>query len=250
MIIALETYDENTVAKIGANIEIDGVVLGDMYCNYRMFPGGSAELEDRMRQLKESGKKVYYQTPCYLTDTVFDQVVQHICYWNHRGLLDGVFLQDIGLLRRLGKLDTGLLLVWSYMGIARNRAVNLLHYQFLESLAPVVIATDQPRHCRLLREQGIDAMLMYGRITYATVNRLCYYTYENNLYGTDCRRACLDGKQHMVNEKFSLDMSVDGYMLGKKYVYVESEESPDLLYAQNYDVCLEQMHRLKEREQR
>ena len=54
----------------------------------------------------------------------------------------------------------------------------------------------------------------------------------------------------MVNEKFSLDMSVDGYMLGKKYVYVESEESPDLLYAQNYDVCLEQMHRLKEREQR
>ena len=83
-----------------------------------------------------------------------------------------------------------------------------------------------------------------------TLNRLCYYTYENNLYGTDCRRACLDGKQHMVNEKFSLDMSVDGYMLGKKYVYVESEESPDLLYAQNYDVCLEQMHRLKEREQR
>lgn len=249
MMIALETYDASTIEKIAANPEIDGVVLGDMYCNYRMFPGGSAELGDRMRQLKNAGKKVCYQTPCYLTDTIFDREVQNICYWNQQGLIDGVFLQDIGLLRKMGNLDTGLLLVWSYMGVARNRAVNLMHYQFLESLAPVVIVADQPRHCQLLGEQGIPSMLMYGRITYATVNRICYYTYENHLCGTDCRRACLDGKQHMVNETFRLDMSVDGYMLGKKYVYTESDQYPELLYAQNYEACLEQMQRLKERGQ-
>ena len=64
MIIALETYDEKIIDKIEKNEEVDGAVLGDMYCNYRMFPGGSAEIEDRMRQLKKAGKKVYYQTSC------------------------------------------------------------------------------------------------------------------------------------------------------------------------------------------
>ena len=248
MIIALELYDEKIINKIGKNKDIDGTVLGDMYCNYRMFPGGSVEIEDRMGQLKKAGKKVYFQTPCYLTDSVFDQIIQNICYWNQQGLLDGVLLQDIGLLHRLGQLNTGLLLVWSYMGVARNRAVNLLHYQFLESLAPVIIAVDQPGHCKILREQGIDTMLMYGRITYATINRLCYYTYENNLYGIDCRRACLQGRQHMVNETFNLDMSVDGYLLGKKYIYTESEEYPNLLYAQSYEECLKRIQVLKERE--
>ena len=195
MIIALETYDEKIIDKIEKNEEVDGAVLGDMYCNYRMFPGGSAEIEDRMRQLND-----------------------------------------------------GLQLIWSYMGVARNRAVNLLHYQFLRTLAPVTIAVDKPSHYRILREHGIDTMLMYGRITYATVNRLCYYTYENNLYGIDCKRACLQGKQHMINETFNLDMSVDGYLLGKKYIYTEAEEYPDLLYAQNYEECMERIQVLKERE--
>ena len=248
MIIALETYDEKIIDKIEKNEEVDGAVLGDMYCNYRMFPGGSAEIEDRMRQLKKAGKKVYYQTSCYLTDPLFEQTVRNICYWKQQDLLDGVFLQDVGLLHRLGQLNDGLQLIWSYMGVARNRAVNLLHYQFLRTLAPVTIAVDKPSHYRILREHGIDTMLMYGRITYATVNRLCYYTYENNLYGIDCKRACLQGKQHMINETFNLDMSVDGYLLGKKYIYTESEEYPDLLYTQNYEECMERIQVLKERE--
>ena len=34
MIIALETYDEKIIDKIEKNEEVDGAVLGDMYCNY------------------------------------------------------------------------------------------------------------------------------------------------------------------------------------------------------------------------
>lgn len=174
--------------------------------------------------IKKAGKKVYYQTSCYLTDPLFEQTVRNICYWKQQDLLDGVFLQDVGLLHRLGQLNDGLQLIWSYMGVARNRAVNLLHYQFLRTLAPVTIAVDKPSHYRILREHGIDTMLMYGRITYATVNRLCYYTYENNLYGIDCKRACLQGKQHMINETFNLDMSVDGYLLGKS-IFIRNQRN-------------------------
>lgn len=61
MIIALELYDEKIINKIGKNKDIDGTVLGDMYCNYRMFPGGSVEIEDRMGQLKKAGKRSIFR---------------------------------------------------------------------------------------------------------------------------------------------------------------------------------------------
>ncbi|MGN1417973.1 MAG: hypothetical protein ACI4W6_01445 [Acutalibacteraceae bacterium] len=250
MIVALEIYDEKVIAQIAENEDIGGAVLGDLFCNYRMFPNADAELPDRMKQLKAAGKKVFYQTPCYLTDSVFGKTLQNIRYWNQQGLLDGVLLQDVGLLRKLGEMQTDLTLIWSFMGESRNRAVNLLHYRFLQSLADVTIATDQPQHWKIMQEHAINSMLMYGRMTYATVNRLCYYTYENNLYETDCKRACLQGSQHMINEKFHMNMSVDGYMLGKKYLYTKLQEMPELLYAQNYEECLRQIQILKEREKK
>lgn len=238
MIVALETYDEKTVAAIGENEAISGAVMGDPFCNYRMFPGGAQEMEARMRQMKAAGKGVYYQTPCYLTDERLEDTVQKIRYWNSIKLLDGVLLQDVGLLHILGREKTGLELIWSYLGIARNGAVNLLSCEFLQSLAPAVIATDRPGRYRAMKEHGIPAIWLYGKITYSTMNRLCYYTYENNLYGKDCGRACLAGRQRMVNGTFQMEMSVDGYMLGKKYIYTESDLEPGILYAKDYEECL------------
>lgn len=149
--------------------------------------------------------------------------------------MDGIFLQDAGLLHALGKADTGLELIWSYLGVARNGTENLLRYQFLRSLAPVRIATDRVYHCQEMAEYGIPPLLMYGRISYNTINRLCYYTYESILYGSDCGRTCLEKKQRMESKRFQMEMSVDGYLLGKKYIYTESEMMPELIYAENYE---------------
>lgn len=238
MIAALEVYDAAVLRALCENTEVTGAVLGDPLCTYRMFAGGEAELADCMHQLKDAGREVYYQTPCYLTDEVYLRTLRQLHYWAEHDLLDGVLLQDIGLLAALGREKFSPGLIWSMAGEGRSRASNLMHYQLLQSLARVRIADDQPRHLELFEKFGIPALPVYGRLDYDTVNRLCYYTYENDLYGEDCGRACLKGEQHLVNEVFHQDMTVDGYFLGKRYTYIESDLMPELIYAADYDAFM------------
>ncbi len=247
MIIALESYSAEVMAEVCADDAVTGVVLGDLFCNHRMFPYGGEEMTDYMRQLKDNGKNVYYQTPLYLTDAIFGEVVRKLDFWDSQSLLDGVLLQDVGLLKVLGdRGDFSPTLIWSYMGVPRSGALNLLYYRFLQSLAPVIVATDRPDHSRMMREHGIRTILIYGKISYSTINRLCYYTYESGISKAECARQCLRGDLHMVNETFGFDMSVDGYLLGKKYIYGRPEEiaaeqgkagMPLIVYAPDETAC-------------
>ena len=92
-------------------------------------------------------------------------------------------------LHRLGQLNTGLRLYGAIWGLPETVQSICYIISFLISGSSNYCS----RSAGTVRfyEQGIDTMLMYGRITYATVNRLCYYTYRANLYGIDYRRACL-----------------------------------------------------------
>lgn len=258
MIAALETYDETIITEIVKNPKLTGALLGDCFCQRRMFAGGFEEMTELLRLLKDGGKRCWIQTPCYLTDPALVQTMDRLSYWHSRGWVDTVLLQDMGLLRMLHRQIPELPLIWSFMGAARTRTENILHYQFLNTIAPISVAVNRPEHSAAMRQSGLSVALTYGRIYYATINRICYYTYENGLYGQDCGRACLTGSQRLVNERFHQDMSVDGYLLGMNYQYGEAAAilreqklsgNPLLVYAKDYASCLEKLSQLERGEE-
>ncbi len=263
ILAALEYFDNIIIDSLAADPEVCGVVLGDLFCNQRMFAGGEAELEETVRQAKAAGLAVWYQTPRYLTDPVYDLTLERIRFWKKHGLIDGVILQDIGLLselaedscvkcsggkaagqteaKRAGFLAESLGLIWGFMGVARNRAENLMHYEYLESLAPVTIALTRTDLEPVFRGKGIPACMIYGHMKYATVNRECYYLYETGCDKPDCGRRCLEGKLAMENKLLGVKMSVNGHLLNKRYEYQDpaavvkaaaDSGRPVLLYAE------------------
>ncbi len=227
ILAALEYYDNTIIDDLAADPAVCGVVLGDLFCSRRMFAGGEAEMEDLVRRAKAAGLAVWYQTPRYLTDPVYDRTLERIRFWKSRGLADGVILQDIGLLGAMAPdadenaPGGGLSLIWGFMGVARNRAENLMHYEYLESLAPVTIALTRTDHEPAFRAAGIPACMIYGHMTYSTVNRECYYLYETGCDAADCGRRCLEGSLHMQNQLLGFDMTVDGHLLNRKYDYAD-----------------------------
>lgn len=222
--LALDQYSKEDIDKISQIPSIDGVILGDLYCNKRMFEFGEHELIDIARSAQKCGLQCVYQTPRYLTERNFTNIMQLILYLYKEHLISKIIVQDIGAAIYIRKNCSHLPIIWGYMGISRNGAENLLHYSFLKENGITEIETDRVSRVPYLMELGFEIMLMKEHVTYKTVNRECYYMYQNEIYDGKCNRMCLFAPCSLVNEKCGFDFSIDGYTLGKQCHPLTSQE--------------------------
>ncbi len=234
MIAAIEVYTKEELGALLLDTSVTGIIVGDFFCNLRMFPYGEVEITSVMQTIKSNGKNCYFQTPYYMTDDTLQKTLSDIRYWNKENLIDGVFVQDVGCFALLYKEFPNLKYIYSCMGASRNGALNHLQFESLAAIGNIIFTTDNEDHYKILQEYGFSVMLQFGNLNYASINRLCYYKYEKGIYGEDCCRKCLSDLMYMKNDKFHMRMSVDGFLLGKRYDYRPGILPVDICYAKNY----------------
>ena len=222
--VALDQYIKDDIIKISEISGIDGIVLGDLYCNKRMFEFSDHELIDFARRSSRLGLQCAYQTPRYLTERNFDSVMQLVLYLCKESMIKKVIVQDIGAASYIRRICPELSIVWGHMGIPRNGADNLLSYSFLKKYGITEIETDRVTRIPYLMELGFEVMIMQEHVTYKTVNRECYYMHENEIYDGNCERLCLTNMYSLVNKKCGFDFVIDGYTLGKQYKSLKQKE--------------------------
>ena len=120
--VALDQYTKDDIVKISDVPSIDGVVLGDLYCNKRMFEFSDHELIDFARLARGLGIHCVYQTPRYLTERNFERVMQLVQYLQKECLIEKVIVQDVGATSYIRRMCPDLPIIWGYMGISRNGA--------------------------------------------------------------------------------------------------------------------------------
>jgi hypothetical protein len=118
------------VDSLYEKIALSGVVLGDLFCQRRMFEHADFGLPNVAQQARAAGLQIIFQTPLYLTSKNYEQSVQLVRYLSEANLLDGVLLHDIGLLQRL-KSIAGLKLWWDRHSYNRDIVVSEQLVDFL-----------------------------------------------------------------------------------------------------------------------
>lgn len=69
----------------------------------------------------------------------------------------------------------------------------------------------------------MGSICVYGTKKYNTMNRECFYKHENDIYDHNCGRRCLTDRQLLKLDGHFPEMSVDGNLLGARYVYDNGE---------------------------
>lgn len=216
--IALEKYDDTTLHELFMNDEIDGIVLGDAFCQKRMFEYGESGLLGACIQTAQMGKKVILQTPCYMTDRIFDKNITFIRYLYDNKISTQYLVQDIGFAHKLSEKFPDADIIWSQNSTTRNLANNLSFYRFIRTIGVNSVEVVARKNIPYLVDMGFKIYTANEKISFNTVNRECYYMHQFDIYDGDCGRGCIVDKVRMVNNVCGIDMSISGYQLGRKYI--------------------------------
>lgn len=236
--IGLQTYSQAEIDSI-LKMDIDGVVIGDILCNKKMFEFGGIEIPDILKRLKDGGKKVIYQTPMYATDRIFDNLISNIKYYYSLDAICAVIVQDVGVANKLHAECIGLELIWGRMGYARNPITNMSTLEFYKRVGISAVECKDMETFHVAEARGFKPYLLIGAPVYNTINRECYYKYEYNIFDGDCHRGCLDRHKMIIPAKEHIETTIDGYVLGFENNYIsESIENAHacenvIIYATN-----------------
>ena len=234
ILCGLSVYNAESVSAV-CSLTAETVVVGDLFCTKRMFGSRQAE-PDVIRALNAAGKRVVYQTPMYVTDRCFNEVAELVGYLYEQSLICGVIVQDIGLLSYLKK-QCRPNLIWNCMGVGRSRVSNRDYYAQLVSLGADCFQTSDSAVAAALKKAGCGVIFNYGALAYATMNRECYYCYQNDIFDKNCGRGCIEAPQYMTQKELGMTLGVDGHLLGRKLVYAAPETVRELMNS-GVSVCV------------
>ena len=226
----LERYEQEQWIEI-QNFRPNGVILGDILCNKKMFEFSGNEIGQKLVWLKENGIRVIYQTPMYATDRVFNELVTKIEYYSSQNLIDAIIVQDIGAANRIHKGCPELNLIWGKMGYSRVPCINVATLQFYQTCGIQSIECKNLKEVQKAKNLSIVPFLIIGIPSYNTINRECYYQFEHNIFDGNCNCGCLKGEKAIIPMAENLETTIDGYILGYKYQY--NQES--INQAKNYE---------------
>ena len=229
----LDFYTTEDISSLLQLDIIDGIVLGDCFCQRKMFEYGESQLYDYINIVGHSSKKLIYQTPIYITSRNRMQVVDTIKHINSNFADSIILTQDIGMLKFIKDNCDNVEVAWSRMGRTREYSFNRLFYEALRELGVGLFETESLHMAKNLTDSNIRPLLVYGNTQYRTIGRRCYCKYELNASQEDCFRLCHGSEYEMETIDGLYSMSIDGYMLGYKLKY-----NPDILntYKKNVDV--------------
>lgn len=218
--IGLARYTELDVKEI-ISMKPTGVILGDILCDKRMFPFSGQELNEYINQFVQNGIRVIYQTPMYLTDRIFEKVMSTINYYASRNLIDGVIVQDVGAVNKIKSDCPDLEVIWGRMGYARTPIINASTISFYIECGITGFECKTVRQANIATEMGGVPYLVYGWPAYSTINRECYYKFENNIFDDACCCGCLRKNKIMLSSCKDNALTIDGYVIGFHAEYIE-----------------------------
>ena len=91
----LDFYTTEDINSLIQEDVIDGIVLGDWFCQRKMFEYGESQLYDYINIVGRSLKKLVYQTPIYITSRNRMQVIDTIKYIDTNFADSVILTQDI-----------------------------------------------------------------------------------------------------------------------------------------------------------
>lgn len=241
--LGLENYDNLEMAAI-KKLNVQGLVLGDPFCPYRMFRYGNEELFDFIKECSQAKIQIIFQTPIYVTDRNFRYTTNVLEYLYERLHVKKFLVQDIGLTDWLSKTYLNAELIWSHWGRNRNSIMNHDFVSFLLDVGVRSIEINNRERVKAISKSGMSVYSVLGNVTYNTLSRDCYNQYMLDYYDGMCNRECLDKK--MILKSKSIEMTIDGHLLGRKIKYPSEKEFVDcvsqfsenlIVYALNYETA-------------
>lgn len=223
--LGLSCYDGFSAAHF-ASLGADGWVLGDPFCNFRMFPHGDSQLDDALRAVLQAGKEAVYQTPMYVTDRTFGAVTRRLGYFYAVHGVRTFLVQDVGLAVWARENLPHARMIWSRLGRSRNSVMNRDLPEFLRQLGMSGMESDLPGRIYRISQLGLSAWAVYGGLTYNTLSRDCYSRYLLDRFDGCCSRECRTEEMFLVKDAFR--MRVDGHLLGAGLTY---RDDPDFRQA-------------------
>lgn len=222
--VGLRQYNYETLNLLLDDERINGVVLGDGFCNKRMFPHGDYDLLKYIEQADNRKKAIFYQTPCFLTDNKLNRQLQILDFLKScRNVW--VLVQDLGMAYLIGRKYPELKLCWSRLGKFR---VDILNADFINSLSKLKVGymeIEDENKVEKLVANGVIPCFMYGKVSYQSFGRICYSCYETDTPVSGCERICLTKQYSIRDTQFLNEISLNGFVLGEKYsVSIEEKE--------------------------
>lgn len=215
----LNFYKKDDIELLVQSDIIDGIVLGDLFCQRKMFQHGELQFYEFINIVGHSSKKIIYQTPIYITSRNRMQVLDNIKYINSNFPESIILTQDIGVLGFIKGNCNNVKVAWSRMGRTREYKFNKLFYEALSELGVNFFETESLNIIDELTDSELQPLLVYGNTHYKTMGRRCYCQYELNIDDENCSNFCRESEYEMETVDGSYSMSLDGYMLGHKLNY-------------------------------
>lgn len=219
--IGLDQYNQSTLSKIYESNDIAGIIAGDLLCNRAMFKFGQVEMNSVIADVVKNKKEVIYQTPLYVTERNIEDVHDSIMLFCEYYGVNKFIVQDIGVLNWLRKYNDDIEIIWGRMGRNRNQVSNMRFVNFVKKLGVNSMEIENYMRMEIIREHNINIYAIWGNLSYGTVSRECYHRYLLGNRGCDCGRACKKCSLQLSNDQ--IEMSVDGYFLGRKLNYASKE---------------------------
>lgn len=219
--IGISRYTKVNIEKL-ISLKPEGVIIGDLLCNRKMFPYGGAELTDIIKLFKEENISVVYQTPMYATDRIFSEVLQKVTYLYNEGMIDATIVQDVGLASAIKGKCKELTIIWGRMGYARTPTINKNTIHFYLRHGINAFECKNATQAEYVSSIGAAPYLIYGYPNYLTINRECYYRFEYNNFDEECGEGCLSRKRLLISTGNGIETTIDGYVIGWEFLYDEN----------------------------
>lgn len=190
---------------------VTGVILGDLFCQKRMFTHEWFDVPDFARLAREMGVGVIFQTPVYNTPHTIEPTLSLIYKLSAAGLLDAALVHDIGLLTELGRLPIERW--WDRFAFNRDFVPNAYLVDFLGRHGISRVEALRPIHINPVADAGSSVLLYAYGPEIASFGRVCYTEY---FLGEPCERKilCRQPRAYIASvDKVPLQYTADGYFL-------------------------------------
>ena len=210
--VTAQRWTESLLADIcGRDWGTTGIILGDLFCQKRMFANDWFDLPDFSRLARELGARVIFQTSVYNTPRALEPPRTLSAKLSAAGLLDAVLVHDIGVLNELRGLPVERW--WDRFAFNRDFVPNDYLVDFLGQQGVSRIEVLRPNHVSPVVEAGGAALLYAYGPEITSFGRICYTEY---FLDTPCERHILcsrPGSYIASVDKVPLQYTADGYFL-------------------------------------
>lgn len=243
--LGLDCYETKDYPTLIANPEIKGLVIGDLFCENRMFRNGRMDMLEAVDSIAATGKAIVFQCPVYVTSRNMENVRFLLQYIRKRDLKTYVIVHDLGMVNLISRDFNDFNMIWGRMARFRDYVLNRDFLHLLKSVGICGIEICGIQYRSLAEECALVPYVVYGWKDYATIGRQCYHQYQG--LGC-CRETCLSGRYSVHDVESPFQMTINGYMMGERFATIkenllsENDPAEQMVYARN----IEAYYQLKE----